>query len=260
MVTLMSYRATRVHTPGEYSDIFDGSYYQELLETDLVVEGVNQGVKIFSSPHDIALGLMSDGVEVFKKIRNGSATAWPFLLMNYNLSEEIRTHLQYIMPFAIAPGAPKDHNSFAFPFYVEMISLGHGIGTWNELSREIFLLRAFLITKIADMQAFKASQYIRGPNTFSPWRTCAVQGCRDPECGGTNYYYPLRAPRGAICLDFSAAFDWDPNNLPLRTDYSYSQAITYTEEADTQEERDLQAKTHGINGESILVHLPALSR
>jgi hypothetical protein len=44
--------------------------------------------------------------------------------------------------------------------------------------------------------------------------SCAMQGCCDPECGGTNYYYPLGVPMV---------------HLPLCTDYSYSQAITYTE-------------------------------
>ena len=61
------------------------------------------------------------------------------------------------------------------------------------MMREHFLLRAHLLTKLGDMQAIKYNQYIKGPNAFSPCRCCRLQGCRDPDNGGTNYYYPLTA-------------------------------------------------------------------
>ncbi|KAF8588423.1 hypothetical protein K439DRAFT_1288978, partial [Ramaria rubella] len=89
IIELMSYCATRTHTPGEYSDIFDGSHYQELICTKIIVEGITYPVCHFENPYDIAIGILSDGVQVFKNICNGSATAWPFLGLNYNLSPAI---------------------------------------------------------------------------------------------------------------------------------------------------------------------------
>jgi hypothetical protein len=264
MAELLSYRANRQHIPGQYSDIFDGSHYQALSKTELIVEGIPHGVKYFECPNDIVLGLMSDGVQVFKKIRKGTASAWPFVLINYSLSSEIRIFLKYMLPILLAPGphSPKDHNSFVFPFSVEMIQLGHGVGSWHVLTREIFLLRAFLITKIADMQALKANQYLKGPNGFSPCRACRIQGCRRPtnDDTKTNYYYPLQAPKGAIRLDGSPGVDWDPADLPLRTDAGFEESIHYIRAGLTDIERKRRAKTQGINGESLFVLLPGFSR
>ena len=262
MVSKMSYRSNRRHIPGEYTDIFDGSHYQELIQTELVVEGICHDVNIFNGVNDIAIGLLSDGVQVFKKIRNGSATAWPFILLNYNLDPSIRTHLQYLLPLGLAPGPhpPTDHNSFLYPFTQELMMLGHGITTWDTLKREDFVLRGFLLTSIGDMQALKTNQYLRGPNAFSPCRACNMQGCRDPDTHSTNYYYPLHAPEGAVRLDFTPAFDWDPHSLPLRTDQGYRDALTYITEGQTLAEREIRAKTHGLNGESIFVLLPGFSR
>ncbi|KIJ28975.1 hypothetical protein M422DRAFT_189099 [Sphaerobolus stellatus SS14] len=125
----------------------------------------------------------------------------------------------------------------------------------------MFLLHAFLVTKVSDMQALKSNQYLKGPNAFSPCRTCRIQGCRDPDCQGKNYYYPLRAPRqGAVTLNGSPPCDWSARNLPLRTHDSYKKGLKYIAEGGTKTERERRAKCHGINGESILVDLPGFDR
>ena len=224
---------------------------------ELVVEGVHYPAHHFEGQYDIALGLLSDGVQVFKKVCNGSASAWPFLAVNYSIQPEVHTHLKFLIPLGLAPGphSPKDHNSFLHPFFCDMAKLAHGILTWNVLEQNKFLLRAFLITKIADMQALKANQYLKGPNAFSPCRACCIQGCRDPDHSGSNYYYPIHAPPGAIRLDHSPALDWDPENLPLHTDENYKKSLKYIQSGITKKECECCAKT-----ESILVHLPGFSR
>ena len=171
-------------------------------------------------------------------------------------------HLQYLLPLGLAPGPhpPTDHNSFLYPFTHELLVLGHGITTWNSLKCENFFLRAFLLMSIGDMQALKTNQYLRGPNAFSPCRACNLQGCRDPETHSPNYYYPLRAPEGAVQLDLTPAIDWDPHSLPLHTDQGYRDTLMYITEGRTQAERELRAKMHGLNGESIFVFLPSFSR
>ncbi|KAF8576132.1 hypothetical protein K439DRAFT_1279506, partial [Ramaria rubella] len=143
-------------------------------------------------------------------------------------------------------------NSFLFPFSREMLQLGHGVPTWHALEREIFWLCVFAITKSRDMQAIKSNKYIKGPNTFFPCHMCQIQGCCDPEHDGTNYYYPLHAPAGAIRLILSPAQDWDPWKLPLHTDQGCKKSIAYIQ-------NEYRAKTQGINKESILVHLPGFS-
>jgi hypothetical protein len=175
MMELLLYHTNRDHIPAQCSDIFDGSHYHVLSKTKLIVKGIPRGVKYFEFADDIVLCLMSDGVQVFKKICKGTASAWPFLLINYSQYPYFpEVHALYLSrPWsAFSQGS----QSFVFPFSVEMIQLGHGIGLWHVLMREIFLLRAFLITKIVDMQALKANQYLKGLNGFSPCLACHIQG------------------------------------------------------------------------------------
>lgn len=140
-----------------------------------------------------------------------------------------------------------------------MIVLAHGIPTYHCIKKEMFLLRAYLLTKIADMQSFKANQYLKGPNAFSPCRACRLQGCRDITY--KIYYYPLQPPPGALMLDpMHVPLEWTPYDLPLRTHENYKQSLAYILAAPNKWERDCRAKTQGITGESILVDLPAFNR
>lgn len=229
MIKTMLYHENHGHVPGEYSDIFNGSHYWMLMQTDLVVEGLQYDRKSFDCSTDIALGLISDGVQVCKKPQGGNVTAWPIFCLNYNIPPELRVHSNYLIALGIAPGPcqPSDHNSFLYPFYCELIMLGHGVSTWNTKMREHFLLRAHLLTKLGDMQAIKYNQYIKGPNAFSPCWCCRLQGCHDPNASSTNYYLPLTSPEGAVRIDFSPGYNWDPWSLPLRTDEECQQAILY---------------------------------
>ncbi|KAF8574457.1 hypothetical protein K439DRAFT_1372420 [Ramaria rubella] len=124
----------------------------------------------------------------------------------------------------------------------------------------MFLLCAYLLMKVGDMQAFKANQYIKGPNTFSPCQVCRIQGCRNPTLH-KNYYYPLMAPaEGAVGIDHMPPQSWYPCKLPPHTDQGYKNSIAFIQAGDTQTEHDHRAKMQGINGKSILVYLPGFSR
>lgn len=254
----LCYRATRTYEPLSYSDIFDGSHFQDLLDQYVVIEGVQQSYKHFNGKDDIPLGLFGDGVRVFKKSQK---SIWPYILMNYGFPPEIRTHLTHVIPLflVLGPHQPKNHNSFLIPFYEEMNQLAQGVKTYHCLKQRNFILRAYLITMMADMQGFKANQYIKGPNTFSPCRTCRLQGCRDPNT--TIYYYPLKPPRSAVTLDPDVPpMRWDPWNLPIRTHESYKESLALIRSARTTKEKVRLEKTQGITGESILVNLPGFDR
>lgn len=239
-------------------DIFDGSHLQQLMRTRVEINNMPQSFSYFEFDEDLCLGLMGDGVRLFKR---STKSMWPFILINYSLPPEVRTHLIYLIPLMIVPGPrqPKDHNSFIVPFRDEMVMLGHGVSTYHCIKKEKFLLRAYLVTIIADMQGFKSNQYIKGPNAFSPCRACRLQGCRIPN--HTNYYYPLRPPPGALTIDQDIQPpQWDPQMLPLRTDISYKMSWQYILAASTKKEQERRCKTQGINGESVLVGLPGFDR
>ena len=103
--------------PGEYSDIFNESHYQELMLTELIVEGVHHGI-IYFQQYNIALSLISVRLKI--------------------------------------------------------------------------PLCAFILTKIADMQALKVNQYLKGPDACSPCQTSLFQGCCDPDHKNGKNYYPLQ--------------------------------------------------------------------
>ncbi|KAF8304894.1 hypothetical protein DL93DRAFT_2066700, partial [Clavulina sp. PMI_390] len=63
----LSTRANWVHTPGEYSDVWDGQNYIHRLSERVVIDGIDAGHLFFSDNRDIAVGIMTDGFSVFKR-------------------------------------------------------------------------------------------------------------------------------------------------------------------------------------------------
>lgn len=63
MIERLLYRSNHVHTPGQITDIFDGSNYQEMLHSDILLDGEILPHKFFSDHRDIALGVSTDGFQ-----------------------------------------------------------------------------------------------------------------------------------------------------------------------------------------------------
>lgn len=101
IIKLLAYRTTWLEEDNIKSDIFDGSYFRELTSTHVKINGIEQEFKYFELDTDLCFGLMGDGVKVFKR---GTKSMWPFVLLNYSLPPEIRTHLIYLIPLMLIPG------------------------------------------------------------------------------------------------------------------------------------------------------------
>ena len=65
MVERLKYRSEYTQTPGEISDVFDGTRYKSLCDDLVVVNGQQLPHKYFSDSRDIALGGSTDGFQVF---------------------------------------------------------------------------------------------------------------------------------------------------------------------------------------------------
>lgn len=169
MINMLRYRPHYIRGK-EYTDIFDGQHYRDLRRTPLFVDGIDYGCNLFSDDSDLAFGLLSNGVRIFKGGQKSSATATPFIIQLYSLLPEVRSHLEYLMPIGLAPGphGVKDHNSFLGPFHREMLVLAHGLPTYHCMTKSMFLLWGYLIVKIGDMVDIKSNQYLKGANDFSP--------------------------------------------------------------------------------------------
>ncbi|QRW03146.1 Transposase family tnp2 [Ceratobasidium sp. AG-Ba] len=192
----------RARHPGIIGDVFDGEIYQTLRQTQ-VDPGDNY--RYFDNPTDIALGLGTDGFNMFKRRRRrGKSTAWPLILTNYNLHSSIRTRLENIICVGVIPGPTdcKDINSFLVPLVEELLELAKGVDTVRvavgdeALQGNIFpfKLRAFLIILFGDIPAISKLLMMRGHNAITPCRTCLWPGT--PYHGQTvTYYVPLTPPK-----------------------------------------------------------------
>ena len=132
-------------------------------------------VKDIADPHDIALGLTTDG---FAPWRRRKYTAWPILLVNYNLPPEVRNHQKNLIAVSIIPSPkkPKDIDSFLYPLIEELLTLANGVRAYDANLEQLFCLRAFLIVAFGDILAVSLLMKIKGHNAISPCRTCNIQG------------------------------------------------------------------------------------
>lgn len=255
----LRYRTERKPSPNHISDIFDGSHFKSLLKRHVVIDGIEYSHKFFDDWHDIPTGILGDGFQMFKRARKGHASAWPFILINYGLNPNVRTHIENIMPLFIigGPTTPKDFNSFLYPFIEESKSLAIGVKTFDAADRSLFTLRSYPIVNSGDMIAIRYTQGMKGPNAFSPCRLCRIYGFRDVRGKQKTYYVPLTPPFGTP--ESNDNKEWDPLNLPMRTDNEILQQIAEIQRGQTKTERERRAKTYGINGKSILFSLPSIS-
>ncbi|QRW09487.1 Transposase family Tnp2 protein [Ceratobasidium sp. AG-Ba] len=112
--------------PGIIHDVFDGEDYRRLRATPVNPPG---GYHFVDNAEDVALGLSTDGVTLFKRRRRGLSTAWPIILINYNLHPRYRTKLENILCVGVIPGPTqcKDINSFLTPLLDELLELEEGV-------------------------------------------------------------------------------------------------------------------------------------
>ena len=192
MAQSMQYRTNYTHTPGTFTDIFDGKDYQTLCGAPITVNNIplKSGNKHFEDPRDVALGLSTDGFGIFNL---GQATAWPLILFNYNLPPETRFHIDNIIPLGIIPGPnkPAIPDSFLVPLLEELYQLARGVHTYDALSRSMFHLQAFLIILFGDLPAISMLMKMKGVSGLSPCRACTIKAIPIPGDTNKTHYVPL---------------------------------------------------------------------
>lgn len=263
MIKKMRHRARheewRATNPGVLEDVFDGELYRRLRHTQ-VRQGDNY--KYFDLPDDIALGLGTDGFSLFKRRRKGESTAWPLILVNYNLHPSIRTRLENIICVGVIPGPKecKDINSFIVPLLEELEELATGVRSSkvasdvDELSDDgaYFTLHAFLIILFGDIPAISKLLRLKGHNGKAPCRACFMQGVRYTlESGGTVYYYPLTSPG-------EGDDPFPPDDLVMRDHGTFLHCYRTMEEARTDRERKDLAIECGLNSRPLFDRLGSI--
>ena len=255
---LMQYRATYRSEDGELSDIFDGSHYCHLWTRKVLVDGVPYDHRFFSNEHNVALGIMMDGFQIFKWQRGGMQTCWPIIAINFNLPPTIRTHLTNIIPLAIIPGlkAPIDFNSYFCPFIDEAKLLAStGVPAMDAIDDHSFTLHVYLVSCHGDMPAIKHCMHFKGHNGIRPCRACEIKVIRNTSKPFTPHYVPLRQPY----QPGQGTSEWPANNLPLWSAGWIAQQLDEIQSALTKTAKKGAQMRWGINGRCDLIEIPSLS-
>lgn len=256
----MRYRAEgHEHLPGRYTDIFDSDIYRRLLGRPVIIDEKEAQHTYFNDPHDLALGLATDGFGPFK---HRKSTAWPLVLFNYNLPPDTRVHIDHSIPLGVIPGPkkPHDYDSFQWPAVMELLKLQLGVRAWDGYTQASFMLRAYLILVFGDIPAISMVMRMTGHNGFSPCRMCKILGVRVPNSRGTTNYVPLdRSNHPTVLASRTEIRKYDPANLPLRSEDEMLSQGREVQSANTAAEEKRLARKYGIKGVPILSYLKSLS-
>jgi hypothetical protein len=227
-------------------DVFDGSIYKNLCDQNVVVDGQKLQHKYFSDCRDVALGLSLDGCTIFNRRKS---SAWPVILINFNLPPKIRTRLRWLLCYAVipAPSMIKNLDSYLIPLYEELAELAKGKSTLDPWAEEFFWLHVYLILAFGDYPALTKLMHMKGHNGVCPCRFCEIHGLRPP--GANVYYVPLVRPDGSV----------SPADLPMRSHVMFIKQANQVLAAETINEAGELAKEYGIKGLSVLSGLGSLN-
>ncbi|KAF7761920.1 hypothetical protein Agabi119p4_9912 [Agaricus bisporus var. burnettii] len=251
----MRYRAEYQHQPGVIRDVFDGSYYQSLLQTVVPTDDDNDNSFFyFSDPRDIALGLSTDGFAPFKR---RSQTCWPIILFVYNLAPDVRFQKKYRLRIGVIPGPrkPWDPDSYFWPLIQELIQLEAGVKAWDATIQAYFLLHAYLILLFGDIPAMALIMNMKGSNAVSPCRVCSIKGICNPSASKKTNYVPLRRDT----LPNADPVRYDPRNLPIRSHGELMEQAIAVQMSPTNAASEDLAKRYGIKGIPVLSNVSAIS-
>jgi hypothetical protein len=205
---------------------------------------------------DIALSLSTDGFAVFKKCKH---SAWPLILVNYNILPDQRVHLSNIICVGVIPGprAVKDLDSFLHLLVEELLILAnHSVKAVDSLARERFRLRVHLIKAFGDMPAVAKLMWMKGHNGLHPCRFCHIVGIWVPNSRSPAHYVPLNRSQHPDCSDHP---HYDPANLPLRTHEEFLHQAKEVDRAPNSTQANRLATQYSINGTPILTVLPSMA-
>ena len=248
----MMYRSRFDSDPSTFEDVFSGSHYKSLTSEYVVVDGVSYPHLFFSDSRDVALGILTDGFQIFR--RGPNATCWPIIAINFNLPPTERTHIKNVIPIVIIPGpkSPRHMSSFLRPFIKECKELAVGVRAYDASHHECFDLHVYPISAHADMPAAKHLTELKGPNAYCPCRACEITGVRGE--GASVYYVPLGQPKAHGMEEL----EWDPFCLPMRSQERHGAMLEDIATQTTKTARDDLRQHYGISHISEICELPSM--
>jgi hypothetical protein len=148
MVEAMRYCHDYQQEPGTIDDYLNLAAYSELHDTDIILHGVDLGIKFLNCWCDIAYLVMLNDVELFEQAASQKSTCWPIMAQNLNLPASECAKLCNHIPLGVIPGPNQlnNFNLFLVPFVEEALNQAHGVETYNVMTSSKFTLHTHLIT------------------------------------------------------------------------------------------------------------------
>jgi hypothetical protein len=255
--TDMGYRAAFKRDKGGVSDVFDGKLYRRMRKRHVNVNGAELPHKFFDGPRDVAIGFATDG---FSPYRKKTITAWPIVLVNYNLPPKLRFRREHIICVGCIPGPnkPKNIDSFLWFLVMELLRLAHGVkANDGACGGRQFILQAYLILCTGDMPAVAMLMCMLGHNSVHSCRMCSIRGIRNPDRPRATTHYPALNRQRHPSKPTPAAYD--AAHLPLRTHDNFLNQAQQVQLAAGPGERKQLAQDSGIKGVSVLSFLSSMS-
>src|SRR5258708_2930961 len=252
LIEKMRYCSSFDSNSSTYDDVFSGSHYQYLTSEYVIIDGTSYSHLFFDNSHDIALGMLKDGFQIFK--RSSHATCWPIIALNFNLPPTEQTHLHNVLPLILIPGprCPHHMSSFLQPLIEECKQLAIGVHTYDVSSDACFNLHVYPISAHADMPAAKHLMELKGSNAFHPCHACEIYGIQGN--GLPIYYVPLNQPRSPG----AEALEWDPHHLPMCSQEQYDAMLEDIASQTTKHAHDNLHQYHGILHVSAICEFPSM--
>ena len=236
-------RYDRYHDPNIIDDVFASDRYARMKTQRVKVHGHRLDYTYYSHPLDMAIGLFTDGFQLFDRRQ---ASCWPVIATNLSLPPEIRTQSDNVLTLMIIPGYPKDLDSFLFPLVQELQDIARdGFGIYDAYTAREETIRAFVHFVTGDGPALAKLLKTKGSNGMRPCKSCTIQA----TLSGRHYYPVLQAPLLHQARDPPSM---QGEELVLRT---HRQMVRQGREV-ARSGNDQLSKEYGIGGPTILSKIP----
>ncbi|XP_028801682.1 uncharacterized protein LOC114756892 [Neltuma alba] len=172
--------------------ILDGKYLRYPADSPQWKKIDEMYPKFGSDPRNLCLGLCTDGVNPYGTL-NSTHSAWPVLLVIYNLPPWLCMKHKYMMLSMMISGPKQPGNNinvYLAPLIKDLKKLWEeGVDVFDEHKQESFKLHAIIFTAINDFPAYEnLSGY-----SVNGHRTC-------PICEADTHYHQLKHGRKTVYL------------------------------------------------------------
>ncbi|KAE8243535.1 hypothetical protein A4X06_0g6251 [Tilletia controversa] len=211
--------------------------------------------------------LLRDGEEAYMLSVDGAqmvdrkeSNGWIVLFSCLNTRPSTRFRRQGTFVASVIPGPqnPVNVGSFLYPIMQEFAKASKGHWLWDGNERQRFLWKAYLVFAAADQPGSQKINHMTGTSGFSGCRICHMVANYLPGDGQVTGYFPIKSTGSESDPPINADRpEYDPEELPLRTERSYIDALDELDGCLTRAERAETRKLNGVSSRPLLSASPA---